>query len=51
MGVSFRRRSVGQTIWIGVLGPALMGVYGEVIGLLFSLEGIAFFIGPIFLCI
>lgn len=32
-------------------GPALMGVYGEVIGLLFSLEGIAFFIGPIFLCI
>ena len=34
---------------MGVLWPGLMGRYGEVIGLPFALEGIAFFIEAIFL--
>jgi len=34
---------------MGLLWPGLMGAYGEVIGLPFALEGIAFFIEAIFL--
>jgi cytochrome d ubiquinol oxidase subunit I len=34
---------------MGLLWPGLMGTYGQVIGLPFSLEGIAFFIEAIFL--
>ncbi|MCO1661074.1 cytochrome ubiquinol oxidase subunit I [Pseudonocardia humida] len=52
MGVLFAVGAVSGTILsfeMGVLWPGLMGTYGEVIGLPFSLEGIAFFIEAIFL--
>ena len=52
MGVLFAVGAVSGTILsfeMGILWPGLMGTYGEVIGLPFSLEGIAFFIEAIFL--
>ncbi|GAA2415270.1 cytochrome ubiquinol oxidase subunit I [Nonomuraea africana] len=52
MGVLFAVGAVSGTILsfeMGVLWPGLMGAYGQVIGLPFSLEGIAFFIEAIFL--
>ncbi|MFG1704274.1 cytochrome ubiquinol oxidase subunit I [Nonomuraea sp. M3C6] len=52
MGVLFAVGAVSGTILsfeMGLLWPGLMGVYGEVIGLPFALEGIAFFIEAIFL--
>ncbi|MGH3786570.1 MAG: cytochrome ubiquinol oxidase subunit I [Pseudonocardiaceae bacterium] len=52
MGVLFAVGAVSGTILsfeMGVLWPGLMGIYGEVIGLPFALEGIAFFIEAIFL--
>lgn len=52
MGVLFAVGVVSGTILsfeMGVLGPGLMAKYGQVIGLPFALEGIAFFIEAIFL--
>ncbi|TMR89718.1 cytochrome ubiquinol oxidase subunit I [Nonomuraea basaltis] len=52
LGVLFAVGAVSGTILsfeMGLLWPGLMGTYGEVIGLPFSLEGIAFFIEAIFL--
>ncbi|MEV6653429.1 cytochrome ubiquinol oxidase subunit I [Streptomyces sp. NPDC051219] len=52
MGVLFAVGAVSGTILsfeMGLLWPGLMGTYGEVIGLPFSLEGIAFFVEAIFL--
>ncbi|MDQ4104416.1 MAG: cytochrome ubiquinol oxidase subunit I, partial [Actinomycetota bacterium] len=52
LGVLFAVGAVSGTILsfeMGVLWPGLMGTYGEVIGLPFALEGIAFFIEAIFL--
>src|SRR5215211_1082724 len=52
MGVLFAVGAVSGTILsfeMGLLWPGLMGAYGEVIGLPFALEGIAFFIEAIFL--
>ncbi|GAA1806755.1 cytochrome ubiquinol oxidase subunit I [Actinomadura chokoriensis] len=52
MGVLFAIGAVSGTILsfeMGLLWPGLMGAYGQVIGLPFSLEGIAFFIEAIFL--
>ncbi|MET7462406.1 cytochrome ubiquinol oxidase subunit I [Nonomuraea sp. NPDC005501] len=52
MGVLFAVGAVSGTILsfeMGLLWPGMMGTYGEVIGLPFSLEGIAFFIEAIFL--
>jgi cytochrome d ubiquinol oxidase subunit I len=52
MGVLFAVGAVSGTILsfeMGVLWPGLMGTYGQVIGLPFALEGIAFFIEAIFL--
>lgn len=52
MGVLFAVGAVSGTILsfeMGVLRPGLMSTYGEVIGLPFALEGIAFFIEAIFL--
>ncbi|MFC4008871.1 cytochrome ubiquinol oxidase subunit I [Nonomuraea purpurea] len=52
LGVLFAVGAVSGTILsfeMGLLWPGLMGVYGELIGLPFSLEGIAFFIEAIFL--
>ncbi|TDD94261.1 cytochrome ubiquinol oxidase subunit I [Actinomadura rubrisoli] len=52
MGVLFAVGAVSGTILsfeMGLLWPGLMGTYGQVIGLPFSLEGIAFFIEAIFL--
>lgn len=52
MGVLFAVGAVSGTILsfeMGVLWPGLMGTYGEVIGLPFTLEGFAFFIEAIFL--
>ncbi|MET1152728.1 cytochrome ubiquinol oxidase subunit I [Arthrobacter sp.] len=52
MGVLFAVGAVSGTILsfeMGLLWPGFMGVYGEVIGLPFTLEGIAFFIEAIFL--
>jgi cytochrome d ubiquinol oxidase subunit I len=52
MGVLFAVGAVSGTILsfeMGVLWPGLMGTYGEVIGLPFALEGIAFFVEAIFL--
>jgi cytochrome bd ubiquinol oxidase subunit I len=52
MGVLFAVGAVSGTILsfeMGVLWPGLMGTYGEVIGLPFTMEGIAFFIEAIFL--
>ncbi|QXJ20323.1 cytochrome ubiquinol oxidase subunit I [Actinomadura graeca] len=52
MGVLFAVGAVSGTILsfeMGLLWPGFMGAYGQVIGLPFSLEGIAFFIEAIFL--
>ncbi|ADI05285.1 cytochrome d ubiquinol oxidase, subunit I [Streptomyces bingchenggensis BCW-1] len=52
MGVLFAVGAVSGTILsfeLGLLWPGLMGRYGQVIGLPFALEGIAFFIEAIFL--
>jgi cytochrome bd ubiquinol oxidase subunit I len=52
MGVLFAVGAVSGTILsfeMGLLWPGLMGTYGQVIGLPFSMEGIAFFIEAIFL--
>ncbi|MET7497797.1 cytochrome ubiquinol oxidase subunit I [Streptomyces sp900116325] len=52
MGVLFAVGAVSGTILsfeMGLLWPGLMGTYGQVIGLPFALEGIAFFIEAIFL--
>jgi cytochrome d ubiquinol oxidase subunit I len=52
VGVLFAVGAVSGTILsfeMGLLWPGLMGVYGEVVGLPFALEGIAFFIEAIFL--
>ncbi|MGW5365279.1 cytochrome ubiquinol oxidase subunit I [Actinopolymorpha pittospori] len=52
MGVLFAVGAVSGTILsfeMGLLWPGLMGRYGEIIGLPFALEGIAFFIEAIFL--
>lgn len=51
-GVLFAIGAVSGTILsfeMGILWPGLMGTFGEVIGLPFALEGIAFFIEAIFL--
>ncbi|MFC0530629.1 cytochrome ubiquinol oxidase subunit I [Phytohabitans kaempferiae] len=52
MGVLFAVGAVSGTILsfeMGLLWPGLMGQYGDVIGMPFALEGIAFFIEAIFL--
>jgi len=52
MGVLFAVGAVSGTILsfeMGLLWPGLMGTYGQVIGLPFALEGIAFFVEAIFL--
>ncbi|MDQ0785410.1 cytochrome ubiquinol oxidase subunit I [Streptomyces sp. B3I8] len=52
MGVLFAVGAVSGTILsfeMGLLWPGLMGRFGQVIGLPFALEGIAFFIEAIFL--
>jgi cytochrome d ubiquinol oxidase subunit I len=52
MGVLFAVGAVSGTVLsfeMGLLWPGMMGVYGEVIGLPFTLEGIAFFIEAIFI--
>ncbi|WP_069812978.1 cytochrome ubiquinol oxidase subunit I [Streptomyces sp. TP-A0874] len=52
MGVLFAVGAVSGTILsfeLGLLWPGLMGRYGQVIGLPFALEGIAFFVEAIFL--
>ncbi|MEU2589136.1 cytochrome ubiquinol oxidase subunit I [Streptomyces avermitilis] len=52
MGVLFAVGAVSGTILsfeMGLLWPGLMGKFGQVIGLPFALEGIAFFIEAIFL--
>lgn len=52
LAVVFAVGAVSGTILsfeMGVLWPGLMGTYGEVIGLPFAIEGIAFFIEAIFL--
>jgi len=52
MGVLFAVGAVSGTILsfeMGLLWPGLMGTFGQVIGLPFSMEGIAFFIEAIFL--
>ncbi|HTJ37692.1 MAG TPA: cytochrome ubiquinol oxidase subunit I [Dactylosporangium sp.] len=52
MGVLFAVGAVSGTILsfeMGLLWPGLMGTYGQVIGLPFTLEGVAFFVEAIFL--
>jgi cytochrome bd ubiquinol oxidase subunit I len=52
MGLLFAVGAVSGTILsfeMGLLWPGLMGTYGQVIGLPFAMEGIAFFIEAIFL--
>ncbi|MFD1050455.1 cytochrome ubiquinol oxidase subunit I, partial [Kibdelosporangium lantanae] len=52
MGVLFAVGAVSGTILsfeMGILWPGLMGTYGQVIGLPFTMEGIAFFVEAIFL--
>jgi cytochrome d ubiquinol oxidase subunit I len=52
MGVLFAVGAVSGTILsfeMGLLWPGLMGAYGQVIGLPFAMEGIAFFVEAIFL--
>jgi cytochrome bd ubiquinol oxidase subunit I len=52
LGVLFAVGAVSGTILsfeMGILWPGLMGRFGEVIGLPFAIEGIAFFIEAIFL--
>src|SRR4051794_9860608 len=51
MGVLFAVGAVSGTILsfeMGLLWPGLMGTYGQVIGLPFTLEGFAFFVEAIF---
>jgi cytochrome bd ubiquinol oxidase subunit I len=51
MGVLFAAGAVSGTILsfeMGLLWPGLMGTYGQVIGLPFTLEGFAFFLEAIF---
>src|SRR4030081_1699259 len=52
MGVLFAVGAVSGTILsfeMGLLWPGMMGIYGQVIGLPFAIEGIAFFLEAIFL--
>jgi cytochrome d ubiquinol oxidase subunit I len=52
MGVLFAIGAVSGTILsfeLGLLWPGMMGTYGQVIGLPFTLEGFAFFIEAIFI--
>ncbi|MEU9889381.1 cytochrome ubiquinol oxidase subunit I [Sphaerisporangium sp. NPDC051011] len=52
VGVLFAAGAVSGTILsfeLGLLWPAMMGVYGQVIGLPFAAEGVAFFVEAIFL--
>jgi cytochrome d ubiquinol oxidase subunit I len=52
MGVLFAVGAVSGTILsfeLGLLWPGMMGIYGQVIGLPFALEGFAFFIEAIFI--
>ncbi|SEM28382.1 cytochrome ubiquinol oxidase subunit I [Nonomuraea pusilla] len=52
MGVLFAVGAVSGTILsfeMGLLWPGMMGTYGQVIGLPFAMEGVAFFIEAIFL--
>ena len=52
LGVLFAVGAVSGTILsfeMGILWPGLMGTFGEVIGLPFAIEGIAFFVEAIFL--
>jgi len=52
MGVLFAVGAVSGTILsfeMGLLWPGLMGAFGDVIGLPFAMEGIAFFVEAIFL--
>jgi cytochrome bd ubiquinol oxidase subunit I len=52
MGVLFAVGAVSGTILsfeMGLLWPGMMGVFGQVVGLPFAMEGIAFFIEAIFL--
>lgn len=52
LAVVFAVGAVSGTILsfeMGILWPGLMGTYGEVIGLPFAIEGVAFFIEAIFL--
>ncbi|GII89212.1 cytochrome ubiquinol oxidase subunit I [Sphaerisporangium siamense] len=52
IGVLFAAGAVSGTILsfeLGLLWPAMMGMYGQVIGLPFAAEGVAFFIEAIFL--
>ena len=52
LAVLFAVGAVSGTILsfeLGILWPGLMGTYGEVIGLPFAIEGIAFFIEAIFI--
>ncbi|MGC9665299.1 cytochrome ubiquinol oxidase subunit I [Planosporangium sp. 12N6] len=52
MGVLFAIGAVSGTILsfeLGLLWPGMMGVYGQVVGLPFALEGFAFFIEAIFI--
>jgi cytochrome bd ubiquinol oxidase subunit I len=52
MGVLFAVGAVSGTILsfeLGLLWPGMMGTYGQVIGLPFTLEGFAFFIEAIFI--
>jgi cytochrome d ubiquinol oxidase subunit I len=52
LAVLFAVGAVSGTILsfeLGILWPGLMGTYGEVIGLPFAIEGIAFFVEAIFL--
>ena len=52
MGVLFAVGAVSGTVLcfeMGLLWPGLMGRFGEVFGLPFTLEGFAFFIEAIFL--
>jgi cytochrome d ubiquinol oxidase subunit I len=54
MAVLFAVGAVSGTILsfeMGALWPGLMGPYGDVIGIMFALEGIAFFIEAIFIAI
>lgn len=54
MAVLFAVGAVSGTILsfeMGMLWPGLMGPFGDVIGLAFSLEGIAFFVEAIFIAI
>src|SRR5919109_467983 len=52
LGVLFAVGAVSGTILsfeMGILWPGLMGTFGEVIGLPFAIEGVAFFVEAIFL--